>query len=208
MLSRAATIWDIDLDSIKFEKGVFFSESDPELKMTFAELASKIEETGEPVVGVGNVQATKAGASFAGSIADVEVDPETGKVKILRFTMVQDVGKAIHPSYVEGQLQGGGVQGIGWAMNEEYFLNDDGQVVNSSLLDYRLPTSLDLPMIDTVIVEVPNPGHPFGVRGVGEANIIPPAGALANAIANAVGVRMETLPMNPTAVREAIKAQG
>ena len=106
MLARAATIWDIDPDSIKFEKGVFFSESDPELKMTFAELASKIEETGEPVVGVGNVQATKAGASFAGSIADVEVDPETGKVKILRFTMVQDVGKAIHPSYVEGTTAG------------------------------------------------------------------------------------------------------
>ena len=176
--------------------------------MTFAELASKIEETGEPIVGVGNVQATKAGASFAGSIADVEVDPETGKVKILRFTMIQDVGKAVHPSYVEGQLQGGGAQGIGWAMNEEYFLNDKGQVLNSSLLDYRLPTSLDLPMIDTVIVEVPNPGHPFGVRGVGEANIIPPAGALGNAIANAIGVRMANLPMNPIAIREAIGRKG
>ena len=208
MIARAATIWDMAPDSIKFEKGVFFSESDPELKMNFAELASKIEETGEPVVGVGNVQATKAGAAFAGCMADVEVDRETGKVKILRFTIVQDVGKAIHPSYVEGQLQGGSAQGIGWAMNEEYFLNGDGQVVNSSLLDYRLPTSLDLPMIDTVIVEVPNPGHPFGVRGVGEVNIVPPPGALANAIADAVGVRMETLPMNPKAVREAIEAQG
>ena len=208
MIARAATIWAIEPDSIKFEKGVLFSESDPELKMTFAELASKIEETGEPIVGVGNVQATKAGASFAGSIADVEVDTETGKVKILRFTMIQDVGKAVHPSYVEGQLQGGGAQGIGWAMNEEYFLNDKGQVLNSSLLDYRLPTSLDLPMIDTVIVEVPNPGHPFGVRGVGEANIIPPAGALGNAIANAVGIRMDVLPMNPTAIRDAIGRKG
>ena len=208
MIDRAAMIWDLEPASIKFEKGVFFSESDPELKMSFAELASKIEETGEPVVGVGNVQATKAGAAFAGCMADVEVDAETGKVKILRFTIVQDVGKAIHPSYVEGQLQGGSAQGIGWAMNEEYFLNDDGQVVNSSLLDYRLPTSLDLPMIDTVIVEVPNPGHPFGVRGVGEVNIVPPPGAIANAIYDAVGVRMETLPMNPSAVQEAIKEQG
>jgi CO/xanthine dehydrogenase Mo-binding subunit len=137
----------------------------------------------------------------------VEVDPETGKVEILRFTAVQDAGKAIHPSYVEGQIQGGSAQGIGWALNEEYFMSDDGEMQNVSLLDYRMPTSLDVPMIDTVIVEVPNPGHPFGVRGVGEANIIPPAGALANAISNAVDVRMDRLPMNPGAIVETIGEQ-
>jgi CO/xanthine dehydrogenase Mo-binding subunit len=143
------------------------------------------------------------GGSFAGNIVDVEVDPDTGKVTILRFTAVQDAGKAIHPSYVEGQMQGGSVQGIGWALNEEYFMTDDGTMTNSSLLDYRMPTSLDLPMIDTVIVEVPSPSHPFGVRGVGEANIIPPTPAIANAIHGATGERMYKLPMNPGAVAEA-----
>jgi len=144
------------------------------------------------------------GGSFAGNIADVEVDPDTGKVTILRFTAVQDAGKAIHPSYVEGQMQGGSVQGIGWALNEEYAMSPDGTMMNSSLLDYRMPTSLDLPMIDTVIVEVPNPGHPFGARGVGEANIVPPPAAIANAIHRAVGVRMNRLPMNPAALAEAL----
>ena len=137
----------------------------------------------------------------------MEVDPETGKVDVLRFTIVQDAGKAIHPSYVEGQMQGGAVQGIGWALNEEYFMSEDGRMMNSSLLDYRMPTSLDLPMIDTVIVEVPNPGHPFGVRGVGEVSIVPPPAAVANAVHRAIGVRMDRLPMNPVAVTEAIWKQ-
>ena len=138
---------------------------------------------------------------------DVEVDPETGKVEVLRFTAFQDAGKAIHPSYVEGQMQGGSVQGIGWGLNEEYFYNDAGVMTNSSFLDYRMPTSLDLPMIDTVIVEVANPGHPYGVRGVGEASIVPPPAAVANAIHGAIGVRMDRLPMNPGSIMEAIWKQ-
>ena len=137
-------------------------------------------------------------------IADVRVDPDTGKVDILRFTMAQDAGKAIHPSYVEGQMQGGAVQGIGWALNEEYYYTEDGDMTNSTFLDYRMPTSLDLPMIDTVIVEVPNPTHPFGVRGVGEVSIVPPPAAIANAIYRAIGVRIDRLPMNPVTVTEAI----
>ena len=137
---------------------------------------------------------------------DVEVDPETGKVEILRYTAIQDAGKAIHPSYVEGQIQGGAVQGIGWALNEEYYFSDDGTMENSTFLDYRMPTSLDLPMIDTVIVEVANPGHPYGVRGVGEVSIVPPMGAVANAIYDATGVRMTELPMSPGAVVKALES--
>jgi CO/xanthine dehydrogenase Mo-binding subunit len=137
----------------------------------------------------------------------VEVDPETGKVTILRYTAVQDAGKAIHPSYVEGQIQGGAVQGVGWALNEEYYFNDEGHMVNSSFLDYRMPTSLDLPMIDTVIVEVPNPNHPFGVRGVGEVGVVPPMAALSNAIYRALGVRLNQLPMAPGRVLEALWAK-
>jgi CO/xanthine dehydrogenase Mo-binding subunit len=140
-------------------------------------------------------------------IVDVEVDPETGKTEILRYTAFQDAGKAIHPSYVEGQIQGGAVQGIGWALNEEYVFNDRGEMLNSSFLDYRMPTSLDLPMIDAVIVEVPNPGHPFGLRGVGEVSIVPPMAAIANAIYRATGVRMRRLPMSPGKVVEAVSMQ-
>jgi CO/xanthine dehydrogenase Mo-binding subunit len=160
------------------------------------------------VVGRATVNARGVGGSFSGCIADVEVDPETGKTDVLRFTMVQDAGKAIHPSYVEGQMQGGSAQGIGWALNEEYYMSDEGAMLNSSWLDYRMPTSLDLPMIDTVIVEVPNPGHPFGVRGVGEASIIPPPAAIANAIYRAAGVRLHRLPMNPVRIMEAVWAKG
>ena len=137
----------------------------------------------------------------------MEVDPETGKVQILRYTAVQDAGTAIHPAYVEGQIQGGVTQGIGWALNEDYVYDEQGRLLNASLLDYRMPTSLDLPMIEPVIVEVPNPGHPYGVRGVGEVPIVPPAGAIANAIYRAVGVRMDVLPMSPGRILEALWAK-
>jgi xanthine dehydrogenase molybdenum-binding subunit len=140
------------------------------------------------------------GPAFAGHIVDVQVDRDTGKVNVLRYTAVQDVGTAIHPDYVEGQIQGGVAQGLGMALNEDYAYDDEGQLLNSSLLDYRMPTTLDVPMIDTVLVEVPNPGHPYGVRGVGEAPIIPPQAAVRQAIADAVGVRMERTPITPGAL--------
>jgi xanthine dehydrogenase molybdenum-binding subunit len=201
---RAAKLWEVDAASVTAEAGVFRSG---DKALTFRELAAHLGETGGPVVGRGAVNPKGVGGSFSGSIADVEVDPETGKVTVLRFTAVQDAGKAIHPSYVEGQMQGGSAQGIGWALNEEYYMSLDGTMLNSSFLDYRMPTALDLPMIDTAIVEVPNPGHPFGVRGVGEANIVPPPAAIANAIFAAVGVRMKELPMSPGRVLKEILAR-
>ena len=200
MIARAATIWDVDADSVQMEKGVISSTTDPELSMTFKELAGQLAGTGGGISASESVNPQSFGGSFAGNIVDVEVDPETGKTDVVRFTAVQDVGKAIHPSYVEGQMQGGSVQGIGWALNEEYYMNDDGGMDNSTLLDYRMPTSLDLPMIDTVIVEVANPGHPYGVRGVGEANIVPPTPAVANAIQGATGNRLFETPMNSVAI--------
>ena len=204
MKERAAKLWETDAGSVTEERGVFRAS---DKSMTFAELSGKLEQTGGPVVGRGAVNPRGVGGSFSGSIADVEIDPETGKVTVLRFTAVQDAGKAIHPSYVEGQMQGGSAQGIGWALNEEYYMSRDGAMMNSSLLDYRMPTALDLPMIATEIVEVANPGHPFGARGVGEANIVPPPAAIANAIYRAAGVRMQRLPMNPPAIMEAIWSQ-
>ena len=204
LIERAARIWDVDSSLVEYTDGVVSHTSDPELKFTFKELAARLNATGGPISGRGNVSPTGVGGSFATHIVDVEVDPDTGKIDILRYTAVQDVGKAVHPSYVEGQIQGGAVQGIGWALNEEYVFNDSGSMDNPTFLDYRMPTSLDLPMIDTVLVEVANPGHPYGVRGVGEVPIVPPMAAIANAIYNAVGVRMEHLPMSPGNVLDAL----
>ena len=169
LIDRAALIWETDADNVEYGDGELKHKSDPELSVSFKDIASSLNATGGPVVGRGSVNPMRGvGGSYAANLVDIEVDPETGKVEILRFTAFQDVGTAVHPSYVEGQIQGGAVQGIGWALNEEYYMSDDGRMMNATLLDYRMPTSLDVPMIDAVIVEVPNPGHPFGVRGVGE----------------------------------------
>jgi CO/xanthine dehydrogenase Mo-binding subunit len=143
---------------------------------------------------------------FSTQFCDVEVDPETGKVTILRFVAAQDVGTAIHPSYVEGQMQGGVAQGVGWALSEEYIYDKDGRLENPGFLDYRVPVASDMPMIDTVLIEVPNPRHPFGARGCGEVPIIPPMAAVANAIADAVGIRLRDLPMSPPRLRAALDA--
>ena len=204
MVERAAKIWEVSEEDVEYENGVLHHKSDPELRLTFQQLAARQTATGGPIIGRAGVNPGGAGPALAVHIVDVEVDPDTGKVSILRYTALQDVGKAVHPSYVEGQIQGAVAQGIGWALNEEYFINDQGHMVNSSYLDYRMPTSLDLPMIDTVVVEVANPGHPFGVRGVGEVCIVPPMAAISNAVSHAIGVRMDSLPMNPGRILEAL----
>ena len=199
---RAAILWEVEKDKVTFGNGVFASG---DKKLTFKELAEKLDETGGPVMASAAVKPKGYGPGFATHIVDVEVDPETGKVDILRYTAVQDVGKAIHPAYVESQIQGGVAQGIGWALNEEYLYDEQGRLLNATWLDYRMPVALDLPMIDTILVEVPNPGHPYGVRGVGEVPIVPPPAAIANAIHNAIGVRLTELPMSPAKVVQALK---
>ncbi len=206
MKKRAAMLWEIDVEDIEYSDGLFRSISDPELRINFKELAGRLQGTGGPVTSAASVDVSEAGGAFAAHVVDVEVDPDTGKTDVLRFTAVQDVGKAIHPSYVEGQIQGGAVQGIGWALNEEYVLSDDGEMQNSSFLDYRMPTSLDLPPIDAILVEVPNPVHPYGVRGVGEVPIAPPVGAIANALHDATGQRFLSAPMKPGRILEALGA--
>lgn len=201
---RAGKLWNVSAESVQHEKGVFRARSaDGEQTATFKELAAHLDKTGGPITGRSNVMPSGRGAAFASTIVDLKIDPETGKTQVLRATIVQDAGKAIHPSYVEGQMQGGVVQGIGWALSEEYFMNDRGEMTNASLLDYRMPTAYDLPMIDTVIVEVPNPGHPFGVRGTGEVPLVPPVPAVANAVYRATGARVNHLPITPGRILEA-----
>jgi CO/xanthine dehydrogenase Mo-binding subunit len=207
--ARAAKIWDIEPDAVVWEQGVArpsSSNAGDFAPLSIGDIAAKAARTGGPISGKSNINASGAGPGFGTHICDVEVDPETGGVTVLRYTAIQDVGRAIHPSYVEGQLQGGAAQGIGWALNEEYIYGSDGRLQNSGFLDYRVPVASDLPMIDTVLVEVPNPTHPYGVRGVGEVPIVPPLGAVANAVSRATGLRLADLPMSPPRLLQAIEA--
>jgi CO/xanthine dehydrogenase Mo-binding subunit len=202
---RAAKIWETGIENVAWKDGHAHVTDDAARKpLSLAELAKTMGKTGGPIAGNAAINAQGAGPGFATHLVDVEVDPETGKVTVLRYTAIQDAGKAIHPSYVEGQMQGGAVQGIGWALNEEYIYDAKGRMENAGFLDYRIPVCSDVPMIDTVIVEVPNPRHPYGVRGVGETPIVPPMAAVANAICGATGIRFTALPMSPPRVLKAI----
>ena len=206
---RAAMIWEIPAEAVDWKDGMAFPAGTNAGKfepLDLAAIALKAGKTGGPINCEISVNAQGAGAGFGAHICDVSVDKETGQVTIERYTAVQDVGKAIHPSYVEGQIQGGAVQGIGWALNEEYIYNTKGQMENPGFLDYRCPVASDLPMIEAVLVEVPNPRHPFGARGVGEVPIVPPMAAIGNAIRRATGVSMPHLPMSPPVVLAAIDA--
>ena len=207
LCQRAAKLWGIDEEAVTWEDGMAkpsghnAGEHPP---MTFRELCASMGRTGGPISGHFEATPEGAGVSFATHLVDAEVDPETGATKVVRYTVVQDAGKAIHPAYVEGQFQGGAAQGIGWALNEEYIYGEDGRLQNAGFLDYRIPVASDLPMIDTEIVEVPNPGHPYGVRGVGETSIVPPLAAIANAVSRAARVRMTELPMSPPRILKAL----
>jgi xanthine dehydrogenase molybdenum-binding subunit len=194
---RAARFWEKKPEEVEFKDGIFSAQGEGISPLTVKQLAARLARTGGPITGRATVNARGVGPAFAACVVDVEVDPDTGKLWILRCTIAQDAGRAIHPSYVEGQMQGGTAQGLGWAMNEEYVYDSRGTLRNFGLLDYRMPTCLDLPLIEALIVEVPNPDHPLGVRGVGEVSIVPPLAAVANAIYQAIGVRMTELPISP-----------
>ncbi len=210
MCARVATLWEIDAEAVVWEDGCA-KPSGPNAgqfpPMTLAEIAAISFNTGGPIAGHHEFNADGAGVSFGVHLVDVEVDRETGATKVLRYTVFQDAGKAVHPSYVEGQMQGGAVQGIGWALNEEYIYGEDGRLQNAGFLDYRVPVASDLPNIETVILEIPNPGHPYGVRGVGETPIVPPLAALSNAVSRAIGLRMNRLPMSPPRILAALSAK-
>ena len=206
MRQRAAEIWAIDVDEVEYSDDAMISAlQDAEGNdrvFTFKELAGKMAATGGQISATVSLNKTSQGAAYGGHIVDVKVDRDTGKVEILRYTAIQDVGTAIHPSYVEGQIQGGVAQGVGMALTEEYFYDDEGHLRNASFLDYRMPTTLDLPMIETELVEVPNPGHPYGVRGVGEVPIVPPMPTIQQAIYDAIGIRLYQTPMSPRVILE------
>ena len=209
LCERAAMMWEISPDAVRWENGCAEpagANAGDFPPLSLAEIASSSDKTGGMIGGSKSVNAPYlVGPSFGVHICDAEVDPETGRVTILRYTVVQEVGRAMHPAYVEGQMQGGAAQGIGWALNEEYIHGADGRLQNAGFLDYRMPVAPDLPMIDTVIVEVPNRHHPYGARGVGETAIVPPVAAVAMAVGNAIGVRMTDLPLTPMRILAAIE---
>jgi CO/xanthine dehydrogenase Mo-binding subunit len=207
LCARAAMIWQVDREEVVWQDGCARrAGKDPGkfAPLSLKAIAAKRAVTGGPIGAAASVNAGGAAPGFASEMCDVEVDPETGSVKILRFIVAQDVGRAIHPSYVEGQMQGGVVQGIGWALNEEYIYDAAGRLLNAGFLDYRIPVASDLPMIETVMVEVPNPNHPFGAKGAGEVNIVPAMAAIANAVNNAIGRRLTELPLSPPRVLAAL----
>ncbi|MBI1406244.1 MAG: molybdopterin-dependent oxidoreductase [Caulobacter sp.] len=206
---RAALIWEVAEDQVDWAGGAAHC-LDPGKDvgpLTLGDIAAKAATTGGPITAQVSLNAQGAGPGFGVHVCDVEVDPETGHVTVLRYTAAQDVGKAIHPAYVEGQVQGGVAQGVGWALNEEYIFDGEGRMENAGFLDYRVPVASDLPMIDAILVEVANPRHPFGAKGVGEVPIVPPLAAVANAVRGAIGVRMTDLPLSPPKIRAVLDAR-
>lgn len=206
---RAAKIWGIDLSQVVWENGEarpMGEHSGNFPSMSLEELAAKANATGGPIGAGSQSNTVGAEGGFATHVCDVEVDVDLGIVRVLRYTCFQDVGRAIHPSYVEGQLQGGMAQGIGWALNEEYIYDKNGRVDNPGFLDYRMPVCSDLPMLDCGIIEIPNPKHPQGVRGVGEVPLVPGPAAVRNAVYDAIGIRIDDLPLSPPSVLAAIDA--
>ncbi|MCY4530854.1 MAG: xanthine dehydrogenase family protein molybdopterin-binding subunit [Gammaproteobacteria bacterium] len=205
MKQRAASGWNVTPDQITWQDGKAVNNNNGD-ELTIKEICRTAPSTGGPITGKDSLEAVLGlGPSFSLHICDAEVDPDTGKVSITRYTTVQDAGTAIHRDAVEGQMQGGAVQGIGWALNEEFIYNRNGVLENPGFLDYRIPLASDLPMIETIVVEVPNELHPYGVRGVGEAPIIPPLAAVASAVSNAIGVRVTELPCSPPRILAAIE---
>ena len=198
---RVALEWDVPKDEVMWSDG---AAHHGEKSLSFKDLASRASAMGGPLTVSSSLNSTSASPGFGVHICDAEVDKETGRTTITRYTVIQDAGKAIHPTYVEGQMQGGAAQGIGWALNEEYVYNDQGVLENAGFLDYRIPVASDLPFIDTVIVEVPNPLHPYGVKGVGEVPIVPPMPAVAQAVFDSGNIRVMDLPLNPAKVAAAI----
>jgi len=205
MRHRAAMVWGVEDAEVDWRDGAAWCGSGENAgrSLTMKAIARRADQSGGPIAATGALMAQGYLPGVGVHICDLSVDEETGVTTITRYTAVQDVGKAIHPDYVEGQMQGGAVQGIGWALNEEYVWNAAGAMDNPGFLDYRMPVASDLPMIEPVMVEKPSPVHPFGVKGVGEAPIVPPLAAVANAVSRAIGKRMTHLPLSPVKVQAA-----
>ena len=209
-LAIAAEEFEVSAEDLEIVDGQVQVRGFPDRSISLGEIAGKAMTFGgkyEPVQGNGSQAVTDRAPSFCAQIAEVEVDEETGDVNLLNLAVVQEVGRAINPLAVEGQMQGGAVQGVGWALLEEMRYDEDGQLLTGSWMDYAMPDAVQAAPIDTQIVEVPSISGPYGARGVGEPPVIPTVAAIANAVAHATGVRMTQTPMTPPRVLEALQGR-
>ena len=204
---RAGRLLQADPAALDYSQGVFMNPGPAGARISLAEIMQATLTDGA-ILTTGVSTKLPFGVEVGAHVADVEVDTGTGQVTVLRYTAFQDVGRALNPTAVEGQIEGSVVQGLGWALTESFDYGEDGRLRNASMLDYRMPTALDVPAIESVIVEVPVPDVPYGLRGVGEVPIVPVAGCIANAIARATGARVSHMPMTPERVLRAIQAAG
>ncbi|HLI05928.1 MAG TPA: xanthine dehydrogenase family protein molybdopterin-binding subunit [Ktedonobacteraceae bacterium] len=207
LFSIAADMLEASPDDMELRDGKIMVRGVPEKHVTLQQIAGNSMNFGAryaPILGRGQSAIHVASPAFAAHVAKVAVDPETGEVRVLAYAAAQDVGRAINPAEVEGQIHGGVVQGIGWALLEGMFYDEDGQLLTSTLMDYALPHSQDAPTIDALVVEVPSGLGPYGARGVGEPPVVPVAAAIANAIRDAIGIRMPQIPMTPERVLDAL----
>lgn len=204
----AASKLEVETDNVEFIKGRVQFKGKPDKYISLEDLAKQtsVFMGEEPITGRGSNKGSGPSSVLSVGVADVEVDKQTGKVKILSYAVAQDVGRAINPTLVEGQIQGAVTQGIGWALMENH-ITQKGIMQNATLLDYRIPTAADIPFIDTMIVEVGCEATPYGLRGVGEPPLVPTPAVMANAIHSATGVRLKKLPMDPEAVLQALQNQ-
>ena len=208
---RAAQLWECDVAQVEWIDGAAHctDSSKDRQPLTLKAIAAKSAATGGPIGAECSVNPGGFSPGFAAHVCDIHVDPDTGRSTVVRYTAAQDVGRAIHPAYVEGQIQGGVAQGVGWALNEEYVYDAKGAMQNAGFLDYRMPVASDLPMIEALMIETkPNLRHPYGAKGVGEAPIVPPLAAVAAAVGQAVGgANLRDLPLSPPRVLEALLAR-
>jgi CO/xanthine dehydrogenase Mo-binding subunit len=207
LLQAASEELEIGPNDLEVVDGVVRAVGAPDRSISVEDIAKKTLRFGgryEPVEGHGGSAQTSLAPSVSAHIAHVRVDRGTGEVELLGYAIVQDVGKALNPALVEGQMRGGAAQAIGWALYEELVHDEEGQLLSGSFLDYAIPTADRVPPIDTVIVEVPAPDGPFGAKGIGEAPVVPGPAAIANAVHAATGVRMRELPMTPPRVWAAL----
>ncbi|MEE8442257.1 MAG: xanthine dehydrogenase family protein molybdopterin-binding subunit [Dehalococcoidia bacterium] len=202
---RVAEQLQVSLLDVEYGRRRFSVKGAPEMEVSLADIAARSTRGGGAIIGHGSASGMRPAPMAAAHVVDLEVDRETGKVRILSYTAFQDVGLCVNPVQVEGQMQGGSTQGIGWALTEGYSFNPDGALANATLLDYRLPTSEDVPFISTNIIEVPSEENPYGIRGAGQVSIVPPAPAIAGAIYRATGLRLRELPMSAERLFWALK---
>jgi CO/xanthine dehydrogenase Mo-binding subunit len=209
VLNAASQELEIAPDDLEVVDGVVRAAGAPDRSITVEELAKKALRFGgryEPIEGHGGSAQTMGAPSVAAHLSHVRLDRQTGEVRLLRHVIAQDVGRALNPALVEGQMRGGATQGMGWALFEQLDHDEDGRLLTGSFLDYAIPTADRVPEIETLIVEVPAPDGPFGAKGIGEAPVVGAPAAIANAVAAAAGTRLYELPMTAPRVWEALRS--